>query len=146
MAILCISNANLVPELKFPLAPPLLVGGPPPSMLWVLPMPWRTTTSWWAPTATSVPSSVSLASMGRRSWGERRSRRGASRPWAPLPGLSSLWASLFHWIFNSFFARHSCEVILTVSTTEVQCSPFLERKRQKCYSVMKIGLYTSQWL
>ena len=30
MAILCISNANLVPELKFPLAPPLLVGGGPP--------------------------------------------------------------------------------------------------------------------
>ena len=29
MAILCISNANLVPELKFPLAPPLLVGGGP---------------------------------------------------------------------------------------------------------------------
>ena len=30
MAILCISNANLVPELKFPLAPPPLVGGGPP--------------------------------------------------------------------------------------------------------------------
>ena len=30
MAILCISNANLVPELKFPLAPPLLIGGDSP--------------------------------------------------------------------------------------------------------------------
>ena len=30
MAILCISNASLVPELKFLLAPPPLVGGGPP--------------------------------------------------------------------------------------------------------------------
>ena len=30
MPILCISNANLIPELKFPLAPPPLVGGGPP--------------------------------------------------------------------------------------------------------------------
>ena len=48
MAILCISNSNLVPELKFLLAPPPLVGGgsplpcrggPPPCVGGLLPRP-----------------------------------------------------------------------------------------------------------
>ena len=147
MAILCISNANLVPELQFLLAPPLLVGcGPPLPCCGVLPHVLEDPTSWWVPTATPVPPSVSPASRGRRRGrGGRRNGRGASQPWAPPPGFSSLF---FHWIFNSFFTQHSCEVILTVSTTEMQCSPFLERKRQKCYSVMPmiISYWNNGWL
>ena len=110
MTILC-SNANLVPKLKLLLAPPLLVGDAPLfHVVGVLP---HATTSWWAPTVISVPPSlVSLASRGRK-----RSGRGALRPLPP--GFSNLRASLFHWIFNSSFARHSCEVILTVSMTEI---------------------------
>ena len=109
MTILC-SNANLVLKLQLPLAPPLLVGDGPP-----VPCrggPPHATTSWWAPTAIFVPpSSVSLASRGRRSGRE------ALRPLPP--GFSNLRATLFHWILKCFVTQHSCEVILTVSMTEV---------------------------
>ena len=89
MAILCISNANLVPELKFPLVPPLLVGGPPfhvvspPHALedhHILVGPYRDLRSYFG-----FPGLYGKEELGREEEWERGFATLSSSPWALQP-------------------------------------------------------------